>query len=71
MATRLWCSEVVFLHLPDCLAKVCWTVIVTAKLGRGDFRTKPGVNNYVGDRALFGGNLISLFSDSEKPALKI
>lgn len=46
-------------------------MIVTAKLGRGDFRTKPGVNNYVGDRALFGGNLISLFSDSEKPALKI
>lgn len=67
----LWCSGVLFLHLPDWLEKVCWTVIVIAKLSCGDFRTKLGINHYLGDRALFGGNLISLFSDSENSALKI
>lgn len=67
----LWCSEVLFLHLPGWLEKLCWTVLVIAKLSRGDFSTELGINNYPGDRALFGGNLISLFSDSENSALQI
>lgn len=44
--------------------KICWTGIALAKLGDCDFRVKHGINNYLENRVLFDGNLISLFSDS-------